>query len=270
MAMNAERHIDFNVRAYNRTFDSYEKVHTEIFNPVEQARLHTKLAQAAGYIKTRSATRRALDYGCGTGNLTNHLIGLGFHVTSADTSAKCLALTKKKYSGTGILETVEINGRDLIGIEDNSFDLTAIYSVLHHIPDYLQAVKEAIRVTNRGGAIYIDHEHSPSYWNRNKEYKEFLRLVTPKKTLKRFLKLSNYIININKIINPRYHPEGDMHLWLDDHIEWGKIEHVLNAEGCEIVINEDYLLYDSRYPIDVYEKYKDKCNDIRLICAVKR
>lgn len=267
--MDANRNINFNIRAYDKLYNKYEKIHTEIFNPIEQARLHTKLREAIAFIKTGSHLKRALDYGCGTGNVTGYLIDFGFYVVGGDTSDKCLLYARKKYEDTKMLEILELNGRSLSSVKNNSLDLAIAYSVLHHVPDYLGIIKEMIRVVKIGGVICFDHEYNGAYWDKSEDYKEFIRLATPKKKIKRFFKLSNYIINIHKMLNPRYHTEGDIHLWPDDHIEWDKIRGLLIANRCEIVLEEDYLLYDSKYPLDVYNKYKDKCSDMHLLVARK-
>lgn len=268
--MDADHYINFNIKAYNKMHDKYDKVHTEIFNSVEQDRLHAKLTYAAGLVRTEPRIKKALDYGCGTGNVTGHLIDLGFYVISADTSEKCLLHAKKKYESTEKLELLKINGRDLSNIEDDSLDLAVSYSVLHHVPDYLRIIREMIRVLKRGAVIYLDHEYSGSYWEGGDEYKEFIRLATPRKKLRRFFKWANYVINARKMLNPRYHTEGDIHLWPDDHIEWDKIRQLLNTRGCEILCEEDYLLYDSKYPFEVYQEYKDKCGNMHLLIGIKK
>ena len=62
------------------------------------------------------------------------------------------------------MEVILINGKDISNIEDESVDIVALYSVLHHIPDYLGILKGFTRVLKRGGIIYIDHESSERYW----------------------------------------------------------------------------------------------------------
>ena len=162
---------------YNKIYNKYEQRHNEIYNTIEQERLSKKLKKAADFILTNSKEKIAFDYGCGTGNLTKHLIKLGFFVVSADISEKFLDVIKKRYQFTGKSDTLEVNGYDLSNIENNKFDLTATYSVLHHVPDYLTIIKEMIRITKQEGIIYLDHEVNENYWYRNKDYSEFLRKV---------------------------------------------------------------------------------------------
>ena len=81
-----------------------------------------------------------------------------------------------------MVDALKINGYDLSNIDDNHLDLVAVYSVLHHVPDYLKIIEEMIRVSKPGGVLYIDHEVSPSYWNQSKEYKDFLEKACKRKS----------------------------------------------------------------------------------------
>ncbi len=267
--MKKDKAIEYNIRVHNRIYKKYEQIHGDIFSAIEQERLRKHLLLAIKYLKTSSPQKEALDFGCGTGNLTQHLIALGFHVVSADISEKFLTFIKQKYNHTGKSETLKINGQDLSNIEDNIFDLVATYSVLHHVPDYLRIIKEMVRVIKPGGIIYIDNEANESYWNSN-DYVKFLQLAQPKKSWKRFLKPSSYIYKICKIINPRFELWGDIHVYPDDHIEWNKIEDILTNNKCEIVFKEDYLMYKKEYSFDIYQAYKNKISETRVLIARKK
>jgi ubiquinone/menaquinone biosynthesis C-methylase UbiE len=252
----------------------YEKAHREIFNAIEQQRLHSTLGEAVKAVQTGSQTLTALDYGCGSGNLTRHLVDLGVHTTSADVSDDFLRAVEKKFSGTGIVDTLKINGADLSGVPDARFDLIATYSVLHHVPDYLHIVEEMCRVTKPGGVLYIDHEVTESYYQRPPVYVEFLQKARPRVDWRRWVGLlrdvRGYIHILRRLANPRYKKEGDIHVWPDDHVEWDKIEQVLRSHGFETVFKRDYLLYKATYDLQVYHEYKDLCADERVLIARKR
>ena len=120
----------------------YETAHGDIFNPIEQQRLHNSLRDAIQAVQTDSTPLTALDYGCGSGNLTRHLIDLGVHTVSADVSDDFLKAIERNFADTALSETLKINGADLTNVPDGRFDLVASYSVLHHVPDYLAIVAE--------------------------------------------------------------------------------------------------------------------------------
>ena len=72
--MTTEDAIQFNIRAHNKIVARYEKNHTEIFNEIEQARIAHTIAQVIEAAGSDKNTLKAIDVGCGSGNLTAHLI----------------------------------------------------------------------------------------------------------------------------------------------------------------------------------------------------
>jgi ubiquinone/menaquinone biosynthesis C-methylase UbiE len=252
----------------------YEKSHHEIFNPIEQRRLYSTLREATNAVQTGSKPPAALDYGCGSGNLTRHLTELGFHVTAADVSDDFLSAIERKFSGTGMVKAIKLNGADLSDVPDARFDLVATYSVLHHVPDYLRIVEEMCRVIKPGGVIYIDHEVTEAYYQRPAVYVEFLKRARPRVDWRRMVSLildiGGYKHLLRRLANPRYKREGDIHVWPDDHIEWDKIEQALRSHGFETVLKQDYLLCKGIYDLQVYEEYKERCADERVVIARKK
>jgi ubiquinone/menaquinone biosynthesis C-methylase UbiE len=272
--MQGDEQIQFNKQAGDRVSARYERLHGEIFNPIEQQRLRAALTAARIAVKTGATPLRALDYGCGSGNLTRHLIELGIYTISADVSEGFLGLIESRFHQTRLSEGLLINGKDLSNVPDDSFDLAATYSVLHHVPDYLHIVREMCRVLKPGGIIYLDHEANESYFSKPKEYIEFLKKARPiinvRRCLRLLLDVRGYVHILRRLMNPRYKPEGDIHVWPDDHVEWAKIEKLLSSEGFEIVLKQDYLLYRNNYKLDVYEQYNDRCADETVLIARKR
>jgi len=252
----------------------YEHAHGDIFNPIEQQRLHSMLREAVKSIETGARPLKALDFGCGSGNLTRYLIELGMYTVSADLSEDFLRAIRRKFSGSNLSETLKLNGKDLSNVPDADFDLVATYSVLHHVPDYLAIVREMCRVIKPGGVLYIDHEVTDTYYDKPAAYVEFLQKARPRMNWRRWLSLAldvrGYIHILRRLRNPRYKREGDIHVWPDDRIEWGRIEEILATEGFEIVARQDYLLYKAIYDLDIYHEYEDRCTDERVLIARRR
>ena len=275
VAMSREA-IEHNRAAHDQHAESYDSGHPEIFNPVEQERLADALARAVRAAGTADGTVRALDVGCGSGNLTNHLLRLGARVTAADLSTKLLEVTQRRFGATGRLETQVLNGTDLRPIPDGMCDVVAAYSVLHHVPDYLALVAEMARVTRPGGVVYIDHERNDASWT-SERYRQFQReaVVWPPRRWYYWLQPSRYWNRIKPKLqwrswkDPRWMPEGDLHIWPDDHIEWARIVEVLASCGCRPMVSEDYLLFESRYQRPVWESWRTRTSDMRLLIARK-
>jgi len=204
---------------------------------------------------------RTLDFGCGSGNLTGDLLALRVDVTAADVSTGFLDLVKARFKGEPP-KIHQLNGSDLSEFPDQSFDLVASYSVLHHIPDYSAAVPRW-SVCSKGAVIVIDHDASPNAWQPDSELERFRREATLVEWRK-YARPANYLHRIRRMFDPKYSNEGDVHVWPDDHIEWGAIEEVMRDNGCEVVLRQDYLLSRRNYRPEVFERYRDRCKDTRV------
>lgn len=268
--MKQYKQIEFNRIAHNKIYLEYDGKYPQIFNPIEQERLHTNISETLQHVKTNTQPKFALDYGCGTGNLTRHLVELNFKVMAADVSENFIELIKDKYAGNPMVDVLKVNGQNLAVFPDNYFDLAVTYAVLHHVPDYLSIIKEMVRVIKPGGAIYIDGEASDNYWKNDKVLTGFLKLAMPKKNiLKKAFKISVCLNALYRLFDPRYTQEGDIHVWPDDHIKWSDIQKLLTSLNCQIIIDMDYLTYSKDYPLAIYEAFKNKCTDNHVLAAIK-
>lgn len=263
--------LEWNIKTHNKLALKYERMHGEIYNDHEQSRLKNELARSISEITTSSQTKVALDFGCGAGNLTRHLSDLGCKVLASDVSQGFLDLVASKNYPTEIT-TIQLNGLDLTNIPDCSVDMVATYSVLHHVPDYLGVLKEFMRVLKSGGVVYIDHEHSDEFWSKNKIHNDFhseMKRVIPANFAKYFVWTNYYDWLIRKFLNPRYHREGDIHVFYDDHIELSKVIDSLCNAGGEVVVSKSYLLYRRGYDLPIYNKYQDKTTDMHVLVVRK-
>jgi SAM-dependent methyltransferase len=275
---HASRIVQHNREAHDAVGAGYDRGHPEIFNETEQQRLAMSIRRAVRLVRQGgSHPVRALDVGCGTGNLTAHLIQAGATVTASDLSGRFLEIVRERFVGKGLDGTQPLNGTDLRPLGDGTFDLVATYSVLHHVPDYLTLVHEMARVTAPGGIVLIDHERSEASWS-SPELAAFLReaVVWPARRWWYWLQPSRYWRRIRPLLewrrwgNPRWMPEGDLHIWPDDHIEWSKVEAALVEAGCEVVARETYLLFEPRYRREAWERWKERCADMQLLIMRKR
>ena len=264
-----DTYIQENIRQHERIATLYTKRHSEIYNSVEQARLAALIGLATGLVK--SGSRRALDFGCGDGNLTRHILHHGFHVICADVTP---SFTRISSAIDPNATTPHIlNGRDLTEFGNGIFDFIATYSVLHHVPDYLHIVSEMIRILSPGVVLVIDHEASSEYWTNSPLLAELRSASTAPRSpfwyMKRIFSVNWWIKRFRKFRNPRYSEEGDIHVWPDDHIEWDKIRSLMVDAGLELCADEDYLLYQPQYSLELYEQYRNRCSDMHVIVARK-
>ncbi|MEQ1789375.1 MAG: class I SAM-dependent methyltransferase [Rickettsiales bacterium] len=272
MIIKKDSDLDWNIKTHNKMAKKYERIHGEIYNDHEQSRLRNELSQAVSAIKTLSQTKVALDFGCGAGNLTRHLSNLGCEVLASDISQGFLDLVSSRTYQSKV-KTILLNGLDIANIPDESVDMVATYSVLHHVPDYLSLLKEFMRVLKPGGVVYIDHEPSAEFWAKKQIYRDF-ELEMKKNTAINFGKyfvLTNYYDwLIRRFVNPRYHREGDIHVFEDDHVEWQKVVDSLVLAGGHVVIAKGYLLFRRNYNVSIYNAYKEKTTDMHVLVVRKQ
>lgn len=272
---SSQRLLEHNARAHNGVADVYDAKHAEIYNSLEQARLERTIDELMALSGT--AHPRVLDFGAGTGNLTMKFLARGCHVTAADVSDRSLHMLQQKAGQSGALSTTVLHGRD-IPYPEETFDVVACYSVLHHVPDYLQAVREMSRVLRCGGYLYIDHEANDMAWSDHMQlnaYRAHTRLSLHDHLLMllRTGELFTYAfaktIFMKAFVDRRYEREGDLHVWPDDHIEWNKITAAAAEFEVNIVKTCDYLLYQPRGGRELYDSYSDRCSDTRYIFGRK-
>jgi SAM-dependent methyltransferase len=261
--------IQENREAHDAVSHIYHKVHSEIFNNIEQNRISDCLKKIHSMLDKPHMT--ALDFGCGSGNITNHLLALGFDVTAADISAEFLNIVEKCHADSGKLKIELLSGdisNDLLG---QQFDLICVYSVLHHVPDYLGLVKGLAGRLRPNGLLYIDHEASAQYWESRPIYDELQNKCKIRRVIKsspRVFELRWIYSKLRRIFQPRYQLEGDIHVWADDHIEWEAIKEILIPLQLEEVYSQDYLSYKTYYGEQLFHHYENLTTDMH--CSIFR
>jgi len=138
----------------------YDRIHPELNNPDELARLERMLDAALSGLPP-GAPRQALDVGAGTGFVTGRLLERGFSVRAVDISPEMLGVLESKYAD-GVREgRVATNAQDVDAFLSGSrdvFSLVAVSSVLHHLPDYAATLAVLAQRLVSGGALVVFHE----------------------------------------------------------------------------------------------------------------
>ena len=234
----------------------YGLIHSEIFNTTEQKRINSILTKIDTLIQNNQ--KKALDFGAGTGNLTGKLLRMGYHVTAIDISQKMCEILKhrfKKFINQNRLQVIQSKVED-IKFDKEEFDLITCYSVLHHLPDYLNAIINMGFFLRKGGIIYLDHEQSPYFWNENRT------------RVSRIYALSNYYLNrftkilyfrLWKIDNSYYSLDYSMSdYWTTKkrHIDHKKIEQIFIEAGYNHFFRKDFYIKRSRFFNPFFLVYK--------------
>lgn len=91
-----------------------------------------------------------LDVGAGTGQSRQIYADAAARYVGIDISEEAVATAKQRYPND---EWLVADACDL-AFADQSFDVVAFSSVLHHIPQFEDAVTEAVRVLKPGGCVF--------------------------------------------------------------------------------------------------------------------
>ena len=273
MTENLRKRIhEANVEFHRFEAKYYELIHPEIFNRIEQKRLVSTLRKVDKLIDDNQ--KKALDFGAGTGNLTCKLLNMGYEVTAVDISAEMCELLKDRYVSylrNKRLRVINSKIED-ISFSRDKFDLITCYSVLHHLPDYVDVIRKLTFLLKKGGVVYLDHEESPFIWDQSQNHKKLQHIYLTSNWYLDFL--TNRIrrsLNITRSRSLIDYALADYWTRKKEHrLDHKKIEHVFEEENFTFLIREDYHLHKTRILNPIFYIYKFTCKpDMSLWIARK-
>ena len=115
--------------------------------------LYANLAvQVYDFAKQHTALPSVLDLGAGEGSVTVPFLELGAKVTAVDISSSQLDVLRNRCERFGDkLEILCVDIADILEAKHANYDIIVANSFLHHIPDYLGLLTDAINLlTPRG------------------------------------------------------------------------------------------------------------------------
>ena len=241
-----------NVAVHRSEAKYYEALHPEVYGKKEQKRISEKLKMADKLVTDNK--KFALDAGAGTGNLTGKLLQMGYIVVAADISPEMCAILQKKYESYVKSNRLEIINSPIenLDFEAGKFDLITCYSTLHHLPDYISAIKGLSIFLKEGGVIYIDHEASPFYWGRERNGLANL--------------IKGVYFHSNPLLNSLYFQIIGLKVPMMDYSlsdYWHKKEHALKHKSVEKVFKQEGYQFLRR--TDYYQTSTWIWNPISLI-----
>ncbi|MFH1788718.1 MAG: class I SAM-dependent methyltransferase [Candidatus Altiarchaeota archaeon] len=146
--------------------------------------------------------RRVLDVGCSAGDFAFALSERAAEVVGIEPSPELveIASRKKEYFGKDNLSFVRCVGEKL-PFPEGSFDVVACKTVLEHVSDVGDCVKEMSRVLAGDGVLYVE---APNYlWIYEGHYRVFMVPFTPKWLFRLYARLlgkdPDYISHIKYI-----------------------------------------------------------------------
>lgn len=101
---------------------------------------------------------RVLEIGAGTGRYALTLSRMGYDVDAVELVQHNIDILKGKLTPQDTLRVCQGNALDLSGFADNTFPVTLLLGPMYHLfsqDDKKQALREALRVTRKGGVLFI-------------------------------------------------------------------------------------------------------------------
>lgn len=232
-----------NIKVHKKEATIYDTIHSEIFNFYEQKRVIQDIDFITKQLNKRNPY--VLDIGCGTGNLSLKFLEKGFRVTGVDISKQMLDMLRGKNQSDS-LELIESDVDAFISNETKKYDVISFSSVLHHLPSYMETIKNTVNLLNKGAFIYIIHEPLP-----RSEQSLIWRIISTIDSLLFY----RFILKIKGIKMPKI-----SYVYSDYHAEKGlsfdKIVEYLISEGYEILKFEKY----NARKISIFSALENKLN----------
>lgn len=100
---------------------------------------------------------RVLEIGAGTGRYSHALARQGYIVDAVELIEHNIEVFRRNTLADENISVIQGNALDLSAFSDNQYDITLLLGPLYHLynkEDKQQAIREAIRVTKRGGIIF--------------------------------------------------------------------------------------------------------------------
>jgi ubiquinone/menaquinone biosynthesis C-methylase UbiE len=127
----------------------------KFFGEVERKRyqLEPYIEHYADFAGARG--KRVLEIGVGLGTDFVRFARAGAVVSGVDLTEHAVELVRRRLELEGLEGEVHVADAESLPFEDASFDRVYSWGVLHHTPDTVRSVREAIRVVRPGGDLCV-------------------------------------------------------------------------------------------------------------------
>lgn len=108
--------------------------------------------------KYLNAGMRILEIGAATGRYSHALAMQGYRVDAVELLEHNIEIFKENTASGEPVTITQGNAMDLSEFEDETYDITLLLGPMYHLfteEDKLKALAEAIRVTKRGGTVFV-------------------------------------------------------------------------------------------------------------------
>jgi ubiquinone/menaquinone biosynthesis C-methylase UbiE len=146
--------------------DEWDAFSQEAMDPTEHRRLFEQYFSPFPFDQL-PAGAEGFDLGCGTGRWAVLVAPLVGHLHCIDPAEKALSVARRRLSGLPNV-SLHLAGADDIPLADDSQDFGYALGVLHHIPDTVRAMRDAVRKLKPGAPflvyLYYSFDNRPAWF----------------------------------------------------------------------------------------------------------
>lgn len=118
-----------------------------------------RLARLGRLVGEERLRGRVLNVGCGTGGFDAVVAAAGARTVGVDTDAEAIAVSRlRRAPGSRLARALS----EALPFRAGTFDFVHCFSVIEHVASVEASIREMVRVTRSGGAIYV---HTPNAWS---------------------------------------------------------------------------------------------------------
>jgi len=183
---------------------------------------------------TRFRGKKVLEVGVGAGSDFTQWVRAGAHATGIDLTQEALDNTRHRLRLQGLEpEELRVADAENLPFDDNTFDLTYSWGVIHHSPDTQRCLQEIIRVTKPGGQIRV------MIYNRRSLFAYYRYLLAALFKGKPFQSLSKVLFNHQESVGTKAYTFKQVRAMF-------KNQPVQDLKISAPVTNHDLLYYKSK------------------------
>jgi 2-polyprenyl-3-methyl-5-hydroxy-6-metoxy-1,4-benzoquinol methylase len=160
--------------SYDR--ERFSNIYGRIFDKLEKRSIKIALER----VLSKLPNPEVLDVPCGTGRITETLLGMNLNVTAADISPEMIQVAKSKCVRFG--SKVRFQQLDLSSIDSESakHDLVTCVRLFHHLdhPDRCLFLQNLARLSRQ--YVLVNMSYSSTYYDLRRKTKRLLKLGTSK------------------------------------------------------------------------------------------
>lgn len=139
----------------NKYYSEYDEEARLVKDRSHHVEFITTIEYVDRYLKEND---RILEVGAGTGRYSLYYASKGYKVDSVELIQSNIDVFKTKIKDDMDINVIKGNALDLSMYEDETYDVTLVLGPLYHLftkEDKQKAISEALRVTKKGGMIFL-------------------------------------------------------------------------------------------------------------------